>query len=470
MRSQRLDGHWWRHSNPDQRIAGTLELRASDPPVLRLWGTLAGDSTIIASSDPHGTVHGETIDGMDVSLLDTYRSALHLRIEGVSTEEISGDVAVLGRLVESTDSMNVTRLQVGFANLADWIGAGAFTDDSPAPGTYRLDVVLPDLPAAELDGARIAVRGNWDTTGDRIRSRGVDLRYLVTIDLDRPATLYDAWRAWVEPMRDFLTFATDQPASITELRLATIEDMSAPTDECPIDVVGAIEPVRASARQQRPLNVPLPWLVVRDRLGSMLAAWVDLRRSNEDAMALYFAQRYRDAHPVPRFLGIAQALEVWHRRLKGDAQPSVDLQRRMERVLDAVEDRDRSWVEWLTRHAHEPSLRERLEYLFRSVDDLVYPHEDNAWREAALVAADTRNYYTHYDPAMRSKAASGRELHLLNAQLMVYLTALILRRLPLDDKEVRHAATATDSYRLLLLAQQAKVRSVGRGRSGPGAV
>jgi len=174
------------------------------------------------------------------------------------------------------------------------------------------------------------------------------------------------------------------------------------------------------------------------------AGWLD------PVCALYFGTLYNPSKYLDfNFLTLVQAVEAYHRRasLQTDKPPG-EHDARIKEILDAAPPEHRDWLREQLRYSNELSLRRRLKILFAQfsylLDDLIPD------RKAAINAIyDNRNYLTHYDPALRGRAATGASLLFLVEVLKFLLQACFLHELGLPEATIREFASRSRTVRML---------------------
>jgi len=66
------------------------------------------------------------------------------------------------------------------------------------------------------------------------------------------------------------------------------------------------------------------------------------------------------------------------------------------------------------------------------------------------VAADTRNYLTHYTPRLKDKATEGEDLYILGLEVIALLEFCLLRDLGFDSSTSLHLSSQTPVFLSLL--------------------
>jgi hypothetical protein len=155
----------------------------------------------------------------------------------------------------------------------------------------------------------------------------------------------------------------------------------------------------------------------------LVRRWPEIAASLEHTMNLFFGVRYFGGLPLEvQFLETVRATEIYHRvGHPRTVMPQTEFEALVERITDRVDDQDRAWLTDQLQWANEPSLNARLKDLFALVGEALGSLVSKPGRFRRSVT-DSRNYYTHYDPKLGSKAL--RDADLLRA---IFVLQLLLR-------------------------------------------
>ncbi|WP_329955164.1 HEPN domain-containing protein [Xanthomonas albilineans] len=161
----------------------------------------------------------------------------------------------------------------------------------------------------------------------------------------------------------------------------------------------------------------------------MLTDWLAHHEALSPAFNLYFAV-CAESHTFieSRFLSIAQGLETLHDRTSSETvEPPEEFAERVSAILAACPHPHREWLEEQLAYANKLSLRKRMQRLLKPFTS----HFGNAEERKVLVdnMVDTRNYLTHYDPALAARAAQRIDLlklvYKLEALFQLHLLLLV---------------------------------------------
>jgi hypothetical protein len=154
-----------------------------------------------------------------------------------------------------------------------------------------------------------------------------------------------------------------------------------------------------------------------------------------------------------------QALEAFDRRdVVYTPEQEEKHRERVSQIAKAVEDRrDRDWVKGRLRRLDEPQAKERIHRLVEKYDAAwVF---DDAAQEIQL-AADFRNFYTHYDPKYVSMLPDLKEhpltMHNLAVRFQALCEVVLLREVGFPAEQLKRRFQETQRLQ----------RRLGRERQG----
>jgi hypothetical protein len=166
----------------------------------------------------------------------------------------------------------------------------------------------------------------------------------------------------------------------------------------------------------------------------LIDKWYGIFHSFEDALALYYSVIRGHVTVIEaRFLLIAQALEIFHRRRFGNATiPKAEHNRRVRQIVAASPPVHKEWLRDALSHSNEPSLRSRLAALRQHAGSAFVRGTPESLPKRL---ADSRNYHTHWDERLKNSAARGEDLASLTDGAIRMFQLCILNELGFDDDQ-----------------------------------
>jgi hypothetical protein len=438
-------GYWWSPEEPQEKLPGTLKFDPEEGTTLSLFGSLkapAGDAEGVP-------ILGLSTDHTPITLTGLVRPPLipglpsGTRRSGTSTT-IAGTV-IVGEHFEREEDVGFDRLIVDYLHLNAWAGNSGFEiemiDD---PETYPV-TVRHEIP--EPMTARVG--DEYEVTLFFGGNRTWSARPVTEVTITQPAELVVRFPE-KRPLGDLMDIA---------YRLQHFLSLGMRRSSYPVAVWGANGPVGEASRVEihyRPLGRIDD--VKRPESFKMLFALRDLPQGFETAAAkwlkraevldpvyrLYLTTLYDpDMFLEQRFLNLAHALEVYHRRAMSTPDlPEEEHEKRKEAILEAVSDQHRDWLEGKLKYSNEPNLRKRIKEIFKEYPESVKATVGSSGKERDSFinkVVRTRNYRTHFDESLAEQAARGEDLHRINEKLKLLMEVCLLSEIGFEDEDIGKA-------------------------------
>jgi hypothetical protein len=241
----------------------------------------------------------------------------------------------------------------------------------------------------------------------------------------------------------FMRFALGKPVSLSKVSVARDDYLHEGSDSKKRRVDMALY------YSSRPFSPIKPEIEVRsilfyfeaqeNRTGAMLEKWFEFFEKAEMTLGLYFSQFAGDYKYLSnQFLTLAQALETLHRRTTDTQNFPTEVFRNLkDHLVIAAPGEHKDWLRGRLQYANEVSLKQRLSDLFAPFDEYFGTEQ---LKPLIRQIVDTRNFLTHYDESLKSRAAEGRALWILVRKMDALLTLIFLQRMGLDTSEIRQIA------------------------------
>ncbi len=434
---QKYSGHWWLPRNAEMRLAGTMTFSYQDGVRLDLIGNF--DDPLRYSSLGE-TILGETSSGEKI----TVHQAFSLTWERPFLEPHKGKSsfvatrAYVGEHFDTPEEACFTTLSFRPTYLNEWLRLNPI-ELKYEGGGFTASYVMPRLQSFPIDDA-LKVGIEFSLHGPSLTASLNALMFrqdaTFTIDLAKPAH-FDLLYELMDHLCNFLSLAIMSPIHVLDLegRMARQEVL-----EEYVPWVRILLPVYTVPEQEHiyETHMLFKYSEVSDRLGDLLQNWFDKRDLLQPVHDLYFGVlNGPQVYPVTTFLNYVQALETYHsRRKSNEVNPREVHKQRMHAILEAAPREYRDWLTKALALSNMPSLAKRLRELIELVP---WPSKASAGTTDRFIQAvrDTRNYYTHYNPDLKDKAASGGALKRLSMTLGSMIEAILLYETGFDLTDVR---------------------------------
>ena len=294
------------------------------------------------------------------------------------------------------------------------------------------------------------IAGGWP----RIAGRGPDIpaarnevhfvqKAWVTV-VAAEARTYEELLSAVTMVSNFIALGVGQPIRLIETKASAIDSDSKETPQKTIDFairensdpVAPMLPDIAAARMLFTLGD------VRGDLEHRLHSWCNQQDKIKPLYSLYFGTLRRPKLYVEqRLVNMFQALESFDRRnYTIPAEQLVKHAARVARIMEAVvTNGDRDWLEDRIRNSSESSAKDRILRLVKEYDaGWIFENES---AEIDL-AANFRNFYTHYTPKLEEKLPPKEErslaMHRLAVRLQILCEIILLREIGFHPEELKN--------------------------------
>ena len=185
---------------------------------------------------------------------------------------------------------------------------------------------------------------------------------------------------------------------------------------------------------------------IKAKAEEIINNWLKAYDKFEPALNLYFGVttgglRYLDA----KVLALAQGLESYHRRTSNKTRMDKSKFESLRQTLnDQCPEEHRKWLSEKLKYGNELSLRQRLQKIIEPLKEFM---EDKNQRNKLIgIIVDTRNYLTHYDKSLKTRAASGDKLIHLYLKMEAIFQLRLLQELGFTQTEIK--SVLDKSYRL----------------------
>jgi ApeA N-terminal domain 1 len=448
-------GLWWTPSDSDKKLNGTLTIKKGEPRLdvvgdfgHEVIGESEGERIYSMSLADQERVIGMTTDGKHVTLVDCTEVGGNMHFPGMPTAVYRARAALIGHGFEAGEPIELDEIEIRTSELEQWVGHVPFpaqqvdADDDGALVTVR--VTRPqtiEIPLA--NGQRAQLRFEIHTSGLGIVTTDASLRYAAWIGLRfaERRELAGATHA-VQQLRNFLSLAVGRPLTVLAVDGYRDDVVDKAGRRIPLQVLYPVarnpEP---SARGVQPREMLFTFGEARDRIAEVLGAWLDHHALLDPVFALYFGTLYNASlYLEQRFTAYAQAIETYDRRRRPKAKERDPAEHKelIREILDVVPEQHRAWLKNELAFSNDLALADRLEHVLSACPNVTARIVgDQGVTAFVRVVKNTRNYYTHWDPAGKSKAATEpRDLYGLTLQLRTVLETVFLLELDFECERI----------------------------------
>lgn len=419
-------GHWWLPSAPEDKIAGVLYLKKKGGVRLHLMGMFKLDETnqLGLRLTDHEVILGELIPGDSIAtLIDCHeRERESPYISNTAKGSVQRFIAkhlLFGRHIPTLNEVVFSSFEFSTTYLSDWVNVRLLDIEFKGKST-----VVTSLPNERLaikgDGYELTITSYVNTSlGGNYNSTQ---HSSISVDVTSPISWSDFEENFQKPLLDLVQFGS------LFLNSITFQNISHDDDTLKMISAGRFEQITRA----KDFGIHEAMFLLSD-LGAdapaFIISWLDFYKRFRHIFSLYFDSAHIGFQfPVSRFLNVMQAVESYHAERKETpfvAARKNEFKKKKQTVIDCLQEKFSELGEWIKdEFSYFTVLRTRLEELITeagSVMDIVGDHGLFISR-----VMDSRNYYTHYNPKKKTKAAVDMELSTMTEVLRLLLSFHIL--------------------------------------------
>ena len=421
-------GVWWLPEDPNRKASGILKFSPDEGIRLELTYPLETDNHLSLWAPE--LIFGETENGKATlyHCLETKRKIIS---NNVATSEVVSEIAVLGSHVDLKKDV-FSSMRVESPELDLWASLGwVALPDRRAKNKYWIRCYIPDeLHASLNDGTRVAL-GAKVIQSQTLQPPEVRLRQKTYVKVTPSSPCpFERCLDLLQTMLDLVSPGLSHPATPSEI----VGDLKSQEKE--VKILYQLSRKQCSNQASlNPLQTLFTYADISDRFGNFIRGWFGMKDRLRPVLNLYFATLYAQGMYVESyFLNVIQALEAYHRlAIGGQDLPEDEHQKRVNEIVNSTPPQHQGWLKNQLKYSNEKSLRSRLREIcrmFQPVTEKLIGSKRNEDVESFIdKVVNTRNYLTHYDPALAEKAVRGRQLFYLTQRLKVLLECCLLREL-----------------------------------------
>jgi hypothetical protein len=449
MKAFKQTGIWWLPNAENQSIAGTLSFSYQDGIILDLIGAF---DTVPDPRIGHPIILGLLESVKEVTLYDARLSNFHMSFPGFNSQEFKITVAYIGAHFEQGEMLAFRKFAVGYNYLPQWLNLSGFThnrhsDENNKFARHEVSFSFPSEFRSTLDGAALIITHDFSVSPG---SQEVLLhqRSFVKFELQESLGLQEILNKFVGSIQNLLSLATMHPHHIDDISIYIINDED---KEAKVQVF--FEQIYYETDEPKLLtknDMLFALDDIKDDFDDIISKWVVISKELRITCNLFFGSQYRPSgYSESRFLNLAQAIEIYHRR-RGNNKvwPTSLFKRRKASILRNTPKPYKTWLSKQLMYGNEPRLKQRVTELLDIADDVIAPLVVDKAAFAQKVA-DTRNYFTHYSSNLRVKAAQGIELYWITEALSLLIQRLLLRELAFSSEKCIELFQRNKTYQLV---------------------
>lgn len=444
-----LRGRWWLPGNENHQIFGILKFDPAADFNLELDGWLDPNrKPFTAKPFSPPVIHGVTREGVKCSLLKSFERKSTFYTAGTQTSILHVNLAIIGTFIPSFENTCFRSSSVRYTNLEAWIGRSGLSQQTDylkgGKKSWSIAYSSPNIvkyPVPEIQSTLSFVPwsqmsfDNYSGTLSQSESIGIRPKSKKNIE----------WFLSVaHHLRNLLSLFAAERFFYRSFRLE-IERKKLPHFNKMVKMEADLvfrQNYFGEVRSIGPPEVPFPYPVVRKDLKNILSFWFKGQNVLKPVHDLFFGTMYNlQIGAEFQFLSMTQALESLHRHLHRGRYISKKTYERCKQALTSAIPSGtpndlREALKTRIKYGNEHSLSKRLTLMGRNLNaktrQLIHPD----YKAFISRCVDTRNYLTHYDPALKTKAMSNLEMFEATFCLRLLLTIYLFKEIGMREQVI----------------------------------
>ena len=380
-------GYFWRPSEPDRKLHGTLSISDGGHIELEVTGQFGGrlEVSLNTNLNPIERIVGHIEKDEAVTLDGCYYKTLpHSLTGGISKSLIRVSRVLIGAAYDEDEPTVFNTLTFSVAGIDEWVGiSGISVDHQYEERTATISYQPPEEISINLgDDMRLLITFHWTLPGfPIIKEAKISQKTYFKLVSEEERELKE-FASVAHKITNFLCFAMAQTVSLDGMEV-TSDNLrrnigEGRTSPIPINIYYSSWPYSKNEPEIYRHRMLFGFEQIQNDAEEKIKNWIGLYKQIEPALDLYFLAKM-GAQPTltARFLALAQGLEICHRGINGGRR----------------------------------EFGKRLEDITQPFEDII--RNQTTREELISTIVNTRNYWTHYDRSLESKAAKDEDLSLL---------------------------------------------------------
>lgn len=428
IETHEFKGWWWLPEEDSTQLPGMLTV-TKGAASLELMGNFGHEVLAETETEIHLSaglaerkrIVGFSTDGKQITL-EGHRSAEYVEhFPGIPVSTYTRYVTLIGKSFAAREKVVFDEISIKASDLNAWTQALGISTTALPKKELGIKFEVPndiDIPLAR--GARAFIRFTGQSQGGARTSKlALTQDAEIHVRFRRRTSLDDVF-VRTSQIRNFLSFAIGRPVtifSVTGYQDDYLDEHSKRV--IPIQLLWQVPHNPAPPDlPRRPQEMFFTLPEASPDISKVMKSWFVKQARLAPVFNLFFGMQYHpDMYSDVKFLAFAQAVETYdyrRRRRPGN----WTLAQRMTDVLARCQTVSKKIV------GTSPADRAAFIQLFK----------------------DSRNYYTHYNPKLETKAATRADLALLTVQLQAIIEMSLLRELGFTIHAIDQILTRVNRY------------------------
>lgn len=438
-----LKGTWFLPQKPDSKMPGTLTCNANGEIALEIQGSFDSSIGPVGNYD-YSVIHGETLSAEKITLFDCRQTSFSMYQKG-NVEKYSSQEVYINAYYNKREDIEFDSFYLGFLNIDKWFGVSGFKiKSSQIKVNVKLRYRIPK-PQRILKTPKYEIYlVTYSDTNPLIKHdfQHFQEKTYLYVEYKERVDRKDAFEL-INMLRNFFSFAMDNPTYPTLIHAFDKNNLQLKYGKqrpIAVRVYYKHSIIPNFVKDYDDFHTLFNFGDIENQISKILNNWLRLNGIIAPSIEEYLDTQFTpNTYYEKKFLNYVRALESFHRRMKKNYVMAPAKHR--DRVNKIIKyNIGKSYTTWLKDkvsydYINEPSQRRRFKELISEIRKYLEVKKDFGDGFISTVL-NTRNYFTHYDEALKDKAIKGENLYFYNIKLKLLYILLFIKVLGISKRNV----------------------------------
>lgn len=426
---KQIQGYWWNPLREEKRLSGRLFIPKSGMATLKVFGIFFEFDTIM---DESFRFYGNTSIG-EITLDDCFLLEREGSQHGILEETYGVNLALVGAHIKVAEPFHCSEVLFSFEGLEKWYGTTGISIKHTREGRKTIIEHTPLNPKNYniKDGNVLSLEVHSNIPFSYSRASHVKIEEIpfIRLTFKNPVDIAKLQKI-IGQINNFFCLAYGQATALTFVTAFSVDYVK--------ETKGKDQPEELKIRlfydslphSEGQSKIYLPKMLIRyanvaGNFDSILSAWFDKYEQLEPVFNSFFSYAFLNTlYTDSKFLAFVQGLETLHRRTNDEkTMGEEEYNRLVSALVEACPQERKNWLKDRLRYGNDLSLRYRLSNLLSPFTEIF--GDSQSIKKLINNIVNTRNYLTHFDKNLESKAKVGLSiLDLCNKVEVLYVIHL----------------------------------------------
>lgn len=450
-------GYFWLPSTPNRKLPGALAIIDGGDIKLEVIGlfdeSFEGLNKTLNGAYRLGRVIGHIEEHGYVTLDDCFYIKQSFSFGGISKSLVHAKIAFIGVAYDEQEAVLFNSFQFSVEGIDEWVGlSGINVEYSHKEQATSITYLPPEEISLNLNNKmRLLITFSWTQPNfSNIREVSITQKTYFKLVSEHERSMDDFTSAAYK-IATLLCFAIDKTVCIEQVSASSntiCRDISnGKTMPISISLYYKSMPYTKDEPNFDWHNMLFRYEQIKEEAERIVNNWFDAYDEIYPALNLYFSTKTgANTYVQSKFLALTQGLETYSRRTSTDTLMDEAIFKELtEELISQCPEDKQEWLSGRLRYGNEVNLGRRLKNIIEPFKEIVGNKDERAKLIRGIV--DTRNYFTHYDKSLESKAIKGKDLWLLCLKIEAIFQLHFLQTIGFTQSEIKSIFENSDELK-----------------------